>query len=305
MDELTTFDFGHAAISLWIFKNTAAQSGELYRAWCLPITQAVEAQLRQLVVDEIGSIRESIPFGPLAENGENQALVADVAGSSFEQLRAAVDQVQAEHEIANLRQLDNSVGYVLRFEFGANIAYAVRRLSASWKPRKAVSIVSLVYANGEFDLQENRSFELSRTIDFIVIGNSAYIKSKRNFESMLAYREHYARAFDALKQSAEFMRIFSDIDFVSRYVGANAVHLRRMCVIQEKGYYRDAGFMDRLREWNANQHWGIQFDGEGRIVPSEESMRAILHCLLDQRLRSPLSDNTYDVPSAVPVSAAA
>ncbi|WP_431226624.1 Kiwa anti-phage protein KwaB-like domain-containing protein [Burkholderia contaminans] len=304
MDELTTFDFGHAAISLWIFKTTTAQSGELYRAWCLPITQAVEVQLRQLIADEVGSIRESIPFGPLVENGENQALMADVAGSSFEQLRTAVDQVQAEHEVANLRQLDNSLGYVLRFESGANIAYAVRRLSASWKPKKAVSIVSLIYSNGEFDLQENRSFELSRSVDFIVIGDSAYIKSKRNFESMLGYREHYVQAFDALKQTAEFTGIFSDIDFVSRYVGTNAVHLRRMCVIQEKGYFRDAGFMERLRQWNANQNWGIQFDGTGRIVPSEDSMRAILHCLLDQRLRSPLSDNTYDVPSAVPVPAA-
>lgn len=305
MNELTTFDFGQAAISLWIFKATTAQSGELYRAWCLPITQAVEVQLRQVVADEVGSMRESIPFGPLAENGEGQALIADVDGSSFAQLRAAVDGVQAEHEVADLRQLDNCLGYVLRFESEAGIAYAVRRLSASWKPKKAMSIVSLVYSNGEFDLQENRAFELSRSIDFIVVGSSAYIKSKRNFESLLGYREHYAQAFNALKQTAEFTEIFSDIDFVSRYVGTNAVHLRRMCVIQEKGYYRDAGFMERLRQWNANQHWGIQFDGTGRIVPSEESMRAILHCLLDQRLRSPLSDNTYDVPSAVPVPVAA
>jgi hypothetical protein len=78
-----------------------------------------------------------------------------------------------------------------------------------------------------------------------------------------------------------------------------------MCVIEEKGYYRDAGFMDRLREWNADQHWGIEFDGAGRIVPTDDSMKAILHCLLDQRLRSPLSDNTYDVPSAIPVAAVA
>ncbi len=59
--------------------------------------------------------------------------------------------------------------------------------------------------------------------------------------------------------------------------------------------------MAKTSQINGLRNWGIQFDAEGRIVATQETMSDILHVLLDHRLRSELSDNQYDVPSTTPV----
>ena len=74
-----------------------------------------------------------------------------------------------------------------------------------------------------------------------------------------------------------------------------------MAVIKARGYYQNPDYMARLRQINGLRNWGIQFDDEGRIVATLETMSDILHVLLDHRLRSELSDNQYDVPSTTPV----
>jgi hypothetical protein len=55
--------------------------------------------------------------------------------------------------------------------------------------------------------------------------------------------------------------------------------------------------MNRLRQVNSERGWHIQFDPNGRIIATEETMKAIMQVLLDHRLYSELSLNTYDVPS--------
>lgn len=44
--------------------------------------------------------------------------------------------------------------------------------------------------------------------------------------------------------------------------------------------------MARLREINGLRNGGFQFDADGRIVATPETMSDILHVLLDHRLRS-------------------
>ncbi|MNI99947.1 hypothetical protein D3C73_1591630 [compost metagenome] len=75
-----------------------------------------------------------------------------------------------------------------------------------------------------------------------------------------------------------------------------------MAVIQQKAHYADVAYMTRLREVNQQQGWNIQFDETGRIVPTDESMRAIMQVLLNHRLYSQLSLDTFDVPSSEAVA---
>ncbi|WP_422614842.1 Kiwa anti-phage protein KwaB-like domain-containing protein [Methylobacter svalbardensis] len=72
-------------------------------------------------------------------------------------------------------------------------------------------------------------------------------------------------------------------------------------VIRARGYYKNPNYLIRLRDVSSTREWGIQFDDSGRIIPTEETMRSIMHILLDHRLRSELSENQYDVPSTSPV----
>jgi hypothetical protein len=55
--------------------------------------------------------------------------------------------------------------------------------------------------------------------------------------------------------------------------------------------------MTRLHDINQQQGWKIQFDATGRIIATDDTMKVIMQVLLDHRLFSQLSLETFDVPS--------
>jgi hypothetical protein len=74
-----------------------------------------------------------------------------------------------------------------------------------------------------------------------------------------------------------------------------------MAVVRDRGYYKDQQYIARLRTVNGQRGWGIQFNANGSITPTIDSARVIVQVLLNHRLFSELSLETYDVPSTTPV----
>ena len=95
---------------------------------------------------------------------------------------------------------------------------------------------------------------------------------------------------------------FSDLQVLRDFVGENKMQLRRASAIRQKGHYKDQNFMQNLRDRHAQFGLALNFDGNGRIVPSAETCRDIFQALLDHRLRSGFSQNVYDVPDAQTVA---
>lgn len=161
--------------------------------------------------------------------------------------------------------------------------------------------MNIFFTEAGLDIMESPSFSISRSFDFFVVGSSVLMASKVAFESLLSHKDTYEEAYAELKQEQGFAAAIADFAVFDAFIGRNATHLRRMAVIRARGYYQNANYMARLREINGLRNWGIQFDAEGRIVATQETMSDILHVLLDHRLRSELSENQYDVPSTTPV----
>jgi hypothetical protein len=170
----------------------------------------------------------------------------------------------------------------------------------SWVKIESAGWVRIQLAR-TLDIMDSPSFSISRSFDFIVVGGSVLMASKAAFESLLSHKDTYEEAYAELKQEQGFAAAIADFAVFDAFIGRNATHLRRMAVIRARGYYQNPNYMARLREINGLRNWGIQFDAEGRIVATQETMSDILHVLLDHRLRSELSDNQYDVPSTTPV----
>ena len=162
-------------------------------------------------------------------------------------------------------------------------------------------MMNIVFNGAGLDIVENPSFSISRSFDFFVSGGSVLMANKSAFESVLNHKDTYEEAYAELKREQGFAAAIADFAVFDAFIGRNATHLRRMAVIKARGYYQNPDYMTRLRQINDLRNWGIQFDAEGRIVATPETMRDILHVLLDHRLRSELSDNEYDVPSTTPV----
>ena len=118
----------------------------------------------------------------------------------------------------------------------------------------------------------------------------------------MGHSESYRQAFTTLRTSPEFSSLFSDLGPIIEYVGTNSIQLRRMAVIEQKSLYSRPGFLSTLQSVNASRNWGLNFDEDSnQIVPCEATVKTIIQVLLDHRLLSEITSNTYDVPDATQV----
>jgi hypothetical protein len=296
------FNIGQAVASLWVFKKRPA-TGQVnpFTAVSVVMSETLRDQLKALASGYQASHTSHEEYSLLSQPGEGSFLSKASEQTLFQSLKQLIDQPLEECLLRNVKQLNNAAGYILRLRHGESIVYCVKKASSDWGTRKKKGVMNIVFNGAGLDIVENPSFSISRSFDFFVAGSSVLMVNKAAFESVLSHKDTYEEAYAELKQEQGFATAIADFSVFDAFIGRNATHLRRMAVIKARGYYQNANYMARLREINGLRNWGIQFDAEGRIVATPETMRDILHILLDHRLRSELSDNEYDVPSTTPV----
>lgn len=296
------FDVTQATASLWVFKKRPA-SGQInpFTAVSILMSDALLDQLKEVVSSYQASHTIADEYSLLSQTAEGGFLSVPREETLFPNLQGLIDQPLEECLAKNVKQLNNAAGYVLRLRHGDSLLYCVKKTSADWATRKKRGMMNIFFTDAGLDILDNPSFSISRSFDFFVVGTHVFMSSKPAFESLLNHKDTYEEAYEELKQEPGFATAIADFAVFDAFVGRNATHLRRMAVIKARGYYQNPGYMTRLRDINGLRGWGIQFDGQGRIVATPEKMRDILHILLDHRLRSELSDNQYDVPSTTPV----
>lgn len=289
------YDVVGASLSLWPFKKRQAGG---FSAKSIEVTDALAMELKRIVSASLLAHTEVEDYTLTAQRNEVSCLHVGTDETCFAELAAIVDAPAEEHRIAGERDFQNVAGYLIRLRAGDQILYCVKRVTNDWKTKRARSVINVVMRANQLDLVEDRSFTIAKSLDFVVFGDDIFIMDKRAFEMMLSYKVEYANAFGELQQDATFTARFAEMGPLIEHVGTNTMHLRRMAVIQQKRHYADDAYMARLREVNVQEGWNIQFDGAGRIMPTSDSMRAIMQVLLNHRLYSRLSLDTFDVPSS-------
>ncbi|CAE6969263.1 hypothetical protein R69608_07193 [Paraburkholderia nemoris] len=294
------FNVADASLTLWTFKKSAGKSGR-FKAFATVTTDDLTAELKRIVTDTLARYQEVEDYQLLAQPNEVGCLYLEGDETTFPQLQDQIDLPPEEHLITNVKQLENSAGYVVRLQTQNEVLYGVRRLASDWRVKRRASVVNLVLNGNQLDLAGDESFQIAKTFDFFATKTDLLIINKASFESLLEYKQTYAVSFVELQQSDEFKAVFSDMALLVQHVGTNAMHLRRMAVVQERAHYGNPQYMQRLRDRSAARNWQIQFDDQGRIVPTEDTIRTIIQVLLNHRLHSELSETDFDVPSASPV----
>jgi hypothetical protein len=298
LQSLSGFNVGRATASLWIFKKRPVTGAmNPFTAVSVLMSDALRDQLKGLVTGYQASHTDAEEYGLLAQPSEGSFLCVSREGTLFPHLQALIDQPLEECLVRNVKQLNNAAGYVLRLRDGDCLLYCVKKTTPDWATRKKKGVMNVFFTEAGLDIVDDPSFSIARQFDFFVTGENVLMASKAAFESLLSHKESYEEAYAELKAEPGFAAAISALAPFDAFVGRNATHLRRMTVIKARGYYKNPDYLARLREISALRGWGIEFDERGRIVPTPERMRDILHVLLDHRLRSELSDNQYDVPS--------
>lgn len=299
---LKAFDIAGADLTVWVYKRSTRDGLPAFRGRWVGITDDLASSLAAAVSQAIDGVTETIEYEILAQNHETSVLTLGVDETHIALVEGQAAEPTEALKVRQLSQIANADFYMLRFVTEGGTLLAVRKTNATWSTRRTSGILRIVFEDEELDLDERPAFSLEPYFDFFVFDGDVFVANKGRFESVLAYRAGHTVAFQELVDEPEFSGIFSDVAPITEFVGTNKIQLRRAISIREKGHYRDAGFMDNLREQCAAMGLGIVFDDEGRIVPTVETCRDIFQALLDHRLDSRLSMRIYDVQSTEPVA---
>lgn len=295
------FNLEEADVLLWVFKRTSTATK--YLASYVRTDEPLDDALRGFALVERDRITEWSPYSHLSQTTENGCLSVDAAETNFESLKTLADRPEMDHVINSLAKLKGAAGYLVKFAADGSTLYAMRRSPSTWKTAyKKKGVINTVFKDGELSAVENVDFTIEPGFDLFALDDALLVGNKRGFESMMQYRAGYVQAFIELQDAQEFVALFTDMAPLVEHVGQNGTHLRRMAVIQEKGFYNNPAYLGALKQVCDNYQWGIDFDAAGRIIPTSETAAVIMKLLLDQRLVSEITKIMYDVPDGTPVT---
>lgn len=296
------FDIATATVSVWLYKKSAGLGGvPRFTGRWIQTDDDLDQALKGALQQQRANLLEADDYSLLANIEDGQALRIDALETHAALI---VDQAAAElpaRKATTLKSVQNTDFYAVKMVNGDQALYAIRRTDSSWESKRAGGLIGVLFEDDYLGLNTSPGFNISRYVDFFIVGDDILITDKRNFESVLSYKEAHAADFQELQVEAAFAALFSDLVPLVAFVGTNKLHLRRACAIRTKGYYADPNFMARLRQHCANAGLTIVFDAQGRIVPTPETCADIIKALLNHRLLSVFSESYFDVPNATAV----
>lgn len=297
---LRAFNFVNATVHLWIFKKSL--SATKYKASYVQIDEALKSQLIDVARNEMIRLTEASAYSYISQPNENSCLVTPSQDTDFSLLKAQVDRPEPEHLISGINDLKGAEGYVVKFTSNNETVYAVKRSTSSWKTSYPKKYINIIFANGELSAVENKSFSIERNFDFLSKDALIFISNKRGFESALTHKAPYTQAFASLQRTPNFSSLFTNMQPLIEHIGSNSIQLRRMAIIEQKGFYSRPNFITTLMNVNNSRNWGLNFDpNTNQIIPCEQTVKVIMQVLLDHRLISEITSTTYDVPDTVEV----
>ena len=303
LDTLRDFDIADANVTLWTFRGPTgpAKENPKYTGRWVSTTENVAESLKSVFRDEVTRIEEIKDYSLLAENHETSALLISVdethAGYVLEQSAAELPDKRA----LKLEQIANSNFYLAKFALPNFVVYGVRKTDQTWKTKRAKNFRTLIFRDRELDIDDRPRFDISHTFDFLIVESEILCLNKRNFESILRYKKAHQDEFKELQREPEFAAIFADMAPLIEFVGNNKIQLRRAQVIRQKGHYKQAGFMNNLRQRHKECGLTLKLNRHGEIVSTPETCSDIVTALLDHRLTSRFSERFFDVPSSTEV----
>lgn len=303
LDTLRKFKIEDAELSLWVFKKQSPKNmPPKFNGRWIETSDPLEIELKALVANQRNQINEMKNYGLLAQNNEASALTIPMDETHAGLLTNEVAAELPQKKVSKIKELINTQFYVIKLVCDDNSLYAVKKTDASWKTKKFSGWTQVIFEDDRLDLAPNPDFDLHKSIDFFIIGTGMLITDKGNFESVLNYKAAHLADYAAMQVEGEFIATFSELAVLTNFVGNNKIQLRRMSVVRQKAHYKDINFMTRLRDKAAEFGLDIQFDEQGRIVPTAETCRDIICALLDHRLSSAFSENIYDVEDATAIA---
>jgi len=300
---LKTLDTADLDVSLAIVKEYKVNRESRYTVEYVQTTETLRERLGHIVRDKLAEVAIVREYNfDIPEPEPDEVLAINIAETDFLRIKESLHGLlPGENLVANINELVKAKAYMIIFRNAQGVQLVgFKTLPESWKLKRQRGLISLMWRENRFeDLGNENVFSISGTVDFISFEDALFVSSKKQFEAGMNYRDAMLARAEELYRDVHQLRLFRDLDLLTARVGNNQRYLRKIAIVQNLRYYRDVVFLQRMRELNEQENWGVQFEGE-QIVLTAQTIDDVLTLLQDKRLRSPITERLFDVDSARP-----
>lgn len=291
-------NFQHWHFSLWMLKRRTAGRDVFFSSLHVDVDKKLQSKLKRAVTGRLKDTSlKLVPYEFLSEDQDDRVMTLEVDETSFGRMRTEVDKGTANRKAEKYEDLLGAWAYVVKLEHGENVLYGVRKISQYTRAAKLAasgSISQLLFRDKQLtDLEDEKVFTLDMKVDFLAYDGTIFIANKRDFESVLNFREGMEKNRDSVLEELAVLKIFSDIEPIRSGVGVNLNLLRRISSIQKSGYYKSPEFIASLIAISNEKQWGLKINN-GTILVDEDSVDLILKLLNNDRLESPINQEMFD-----------
>ena len=300
LKKLRSLDFNNADVFLWIVKRKLKGTKAIYNALNVELEDKLSEKLKIIVKEKIDNCNHIKDYSHLSEDQDDDILTLSHKETDFPTIYSEIQKGSDNLKAEKLEDLSGTWAYIIEIKNNFQLM-TFTKVPESWDMKKKKGILNLVFIGKKFkDLDDNSIFRIQRKIDFFCFEDILFILDKKKFETGLNFREGMKSSRDAVLNDFETFGIINDVDKLREKIGENMKYLRKISMIKNNGYYKNKDFMARLIQANKMEKWGLTIVNN-RIVLTEENFNDILKVLNNDRLKSPITEETFDVHVKVPL----
>ena len=295
LKKLKALDLSKWAVSFWLVRRQAAQSGFGYSVLRVDIEARLARRFRGYFKTQLQERAFHLDAYDFSNADPDDVLLTiDADATDFQKIESAIDAGFENPRAKEYADLLNALAYVVAFESDGQRLFAFRKINTLNNPKKAITRQALFFENHRLiDVEDKQVFMIDPRFDFFVFDGTTFIISKAAFETAMNFREGIKDKGNELLVAFEAMAFLSDVEPIRAYVGENLRHLRKLAAIKNAGYYSQPDYMAKLAQVVKKEKWDLKIEN-GKITVEERTIELLLKLLNNDRLRSPINDEVFD-----------
>ena len=261
--QLRQADFKRWHFTLWLLKRQLDGRNTRYSALSVDADSSLQRKLKGALTGPLSSgAHKLVPYDYQTEDQDDNILTIDQSESGFDAVQAAVDKGTNASKAETFEDFIGAWAYVVKLSHGDDSLYGVRKISQYTRAAKLAAsgkVAQVLFRDKQLtDLEGEKVLTLDVKIDFYVFGGIVFIANKRDFESVMNFREGMERNRDEVVSDLGALGVFSDVEPIRTGVGFNLPLLRKISAIRKSEYYKNPEFIKGIIEQNAERGWGRQ-----------------------------------------------
>lgn len=303
LKEIRSEDFGGWSTSFWLIKKHQVSKETGYSALRVDMDKKLHSRFKRYLKQQLqGKDFHLAEYDYNNADGDDALFTIDADATDFSMVVAEIGKGFGNKKVASHDELLRSWAYVILFEKDNRKLFAWKKISADTQPKKAASKDLAFFLNKKLvDLDDREVFMIYPRYDFFVYDGTTFIANKRQFESSMNFREGMkAKAAEVIQDFVDTGN-FENTERITKYVGDNLHHLRKMASILKAGYYKQPEYIQKMIAISKEEGWALKVK-DGKVVVEEETIELLLKLLNNDRLRSPINNETFDAAAKARVN---